>query len=185
MNYSQRLEEVQSEWKVTVLDTVRDLATAHAGERFYAGSFWLCYVDYTMFGVPCFAMNTEAHAAAHGGNTSEGIRWSPPNWEFDVIDRAVERMQPHYQKLSHDLADRENVVWDAAIDEHFRVLARVCREATEAVHQWRASGVIENITEDFVIGIFEEREDDPLFSRLVRDSIAPDRLSRLPCPLWY
>lgn len=181
---SQRLEEIESEWLATVLDTVRELAAAHVDEQFYAGSFWLCYVDYRMFGVPCFAMNTEAHAAANGGNTSEGIRWSPPNWEFDVIDRAIERMQPHYQALSHDLAGKEDATWDAAIDEHFRVLARVSRRATEEVHQWRASGLVGNVTKDFVIGIFEEREDDPLFSRLVRDSIVPERLSRLPCPMW-
>jgi hypothetical protein len=181
---SQQLEEIESEWLVTILDTVWELAKTHASERFYAGSFWLCYVDYTMFGVPCFSMNTEAHAAAHGGNTSAGIRWSPPNWEFDVIDTAVERMRPLYQMLSQELAGKEDAAWDTTIDEHFRALARVCREATEAVHQWRASGLVENITEDFVVGIFEEREGNSLFTRLVRDSISPERLSRLPFPLW-
>jgi hypothetical protein len=180
----ERLKEIESEWLKTVLKAVHELTTAYPSERFYAGAFWLCYVDYTMFGVPCFAMNTEAHVTANGGNTAEGIRWSPPNWRFDVIDTAVARMQPHYQALSRDLDGKDDSIWDATIDEHFRALARVSRQATEIVHQSRARGMSGDISDDFVIGIFEEREGEPLFSQLVRDSIAPDRLSRLQEPIW-
>ena len=176
----ERFKSIEAAWLEVVLNTVRAFTKTHPDERFYAGAFWLCYVDYTMFGVPCFALNTEAHLQAEGVEGDDGSRWSPPNWAYDLIDNAIEPMRPHYEALTRDLEGQSDEVWDAACEAHFQLLARVCREATTAIHQSPSPG----ITEDFVIGIFEEREGEPLFSQLVRASIDPDRLARLPSPIW-
>jgi hypothetical protein len=179
------LRQIEEKWFDAVSITIGSLTESFSHEQFYAGAFWLCYVDYTMFGVPCFAMNTGSHLAATNGDAQDnGTRWSPPNWQFDVIDETVETMSPHYNELSRSLAGKSEADWDAAIEEHFQVLARVCRRLTRATRARAGMFARINLPTDFVVGVFEEREGEPVFSRLVRASVEPNVLSGLPFPTW-
>ncbi len=174
------LHEIEKAWFESAAAAVVEHVKAHPEERFYAGSIWLCYVDYTMFGTPCFALNTESHIAEAGSD----LRWSPADWRFSCIDSTVGAMQPLYSSLSRHLAGRSEAYWDLTIKEHFACLAQVCRRITN--HARTRSGVFAsiNLPEDFVVGIFEFRENDPLFTQLITDSIAPEILAKLSDPVW-
>ena len=146
--------------------------------------FGCAMLDYTTFGTPCFAMETESHCSENVAEWGEGARWSPPNWQYDVINQAIEAMTPHYQALSSSLTGQSDAVWDEAIEEHWHMLARVCRRLThEARHR---EGYFSDIVlpEGFVVAILDEREGEPIFSQLVHASIAPEILTTLPSPIW-
>ena len=178
------MQHIESAWHDAAASAIVSQAMSSPNEEFYAAAFWLCYVDYTLFGTPCFAMNTESHCAVSVAEWGEGVRWSPPNWQYDVIDQAVQTMIPCYQSLSDSLAGQSEAVWDEAIEEHWRLLARVCIRLThEARHR---EGYFSDVVlpASFVVGILEEREGEPIFSQLVRSSIVPDILSTLPSPIW-
>lgn len=178
------LQQIESRWFDSAATAIVSHASRFPAERFYAGAFWLCYVDYTLFGTPCFALNTESYLARDGGDAEDSTRWSPPNWRFDVLDEPVEAMSPSYDKLSRSLADQDDTRWEAAIEEHFQALARVCRRLTHHARSRTGPFSEVDLPADFVVGIFEEREGDPTFSRLVRASIEPEILLTLPLPSW-
>jgi hypothetical protein len=178
-------ERLEAAWLDTAASAIITQCRDFPNEQFYAAAFWLLYVDYTMFGTPCFAMNSEAHLAATGGDEPEVLtRWSPPNWQFDVLSEAVEKMAPHYEALSQSLAEQPETVWDIAIEEHKDRLSRVCRSLTERARSHSAPFASIELPPDFVVGIFDEREGEPEFSRLVRASVAPEILATLPLPIW-
>ncbi len=174
------LNGIESAWFEAASKAIVAHVKAHPNERFYAGSIWLCYCDYTMFGTPCFALNTESQVAEMGSDW----RWSPADWRFSCIDSTVEAMQPLYSAFTKELAGRNKAYWNMTMKEHFAILARVCHRLT---HEARSrSGVFASIhlPADFVVGIFEFRESEPLFTKLIIDSIAPEILAKLPHPVW-
>ena len=175
---------IESAWHDATASAIVSQVMNFPDEEFYAAAFWLCYVDYTLFGTPCFAMNTESHSAVSAAEGSEGMRWSPPNWRYDVIDHATQAMTPHYSTLSASLAGQSESVWDDTIEEHWRLLARVCRRLTHEARHREGYFCDIALPPGFVVGIFEEREGEPIFSQLVRASIAPEILSTLPSPIW-
>src|SRR4051812_8132141 len=126
------LHDIEIAWSECAAHAIVSHVNRLPKERFYAAAFWLLYVDYSMFGTPCFAMNTEAHLAGNRGDAPESfIRWSPPNWQFDVLPEPIAIMAPHYEALTRSLAGQPDAVWDAAMEEHVQALARVCRRLTK------------------------------------------------------
>jgi hypothetical protein len=179
------MQQIESAWLDAAASVIVSQVAAYPHEQFYAAGFWLCYVDYTMFAGPVFAMNTESHLAANCGDWPEGYtRWSPPNWRFDVLRGAIEAMSPYYDALTASLAGQETAIWDGAIEAHWQTLARVSRLLTHAVRSGAAPFAGSSLPSSFVVGIFEEREGEPVFSRLVRESIDPEILITLPSPIW-
>jgi hypothetical protein len=174
------LAKIESAWTATAVATILEMCRSHPAERFYAAGFWLFYVDYTVVGVPCVAMNTEAHVAVHSETPS--VRWTPPNWQFDVINPAIRAMQPLYDALSLALEGKDDPIWDDLVEAHYAAMARVCRRVTELIHSGCGEFAGLPVTKDFVVGIFEERDGE--YERLVRASITPERLTVLPQPLW-
>lgn len=63
-------------------------------------------------------------------------------------------------------------------------MARVCRRLTREIRSRSGMFAEIRVPDHFVVGIFETREADPLFSELVRASIAPEILPTLPFPIW-
>ncbi len=178
------LHQIESQWYNTAASAIVSYAANYADERFYAGAFWLCYVDYTMFGVPCFALNTESHLVNCDDEDRDSSIWSPPEWQYDVIDKAIETMSPYYRALTHSLSNKDEATWYAAIEEHWQLLARVSRRLTHDARNRSGRFSESLLPSDFVVGLLEEREGEPLFSRLVRASIAPEILTTLPSPSW-
>jgi len=178
------LQQIESRWFDSAASAIVSQVARFPNERFYAGAFWLCYVDYTRFGTPCFAMNTESHLTNCGTADESSTRWSPPNWQFDIFDEAVEAMSPLYEALSRSLAGQDSAVLDAAIEQHSQVLARVSHRLTHHARSRTGPFMQTDLPANFVFGIFDEREGEPTFSRLVRASIDPEILSTLPSPIW-
>ncbi|MBB5031388.1 DUF4303 domain-containing protein [Prosthecobacter vanneervenii] len=174
------LHDIETVWVDSASTAIVRHAGEHPDERWYAAALWLCYTDYTLFGSPCFAMNTESRAA----QMEPELRWSPADWQLPCIDSTVATMQPYYSTLTESLKGVERPFWDQTIEEHYACLARVCRAIT---HRARSRlGVFSDarLPDDFVMGLFEIREPDPLFTQLVRASIDPEILSGLPDPIW-
>ena len=174
------LYDIEAAWVDSASAAIVSHARNHPNDVFYAASFWLCYVDYTIFGTPCFALNTERTIEQEG----DDLRWSPADWQFSCTDSTVEAMQPLYEMLSDELSGRAESEWDLAIEEHFSVLARVCRRITTEARSRRGVFADTVLHPDFVVGIFEYREGDPLFTQLIRASIAPEILATLRSPVW-
>lgn len=176
------LQQIESKWYDSAASAIISKAASLPDERFYAGAFWLCYVDYTMFGTPAFAMNSESYLA--DCEDDDSTMWSPPNWQFDVLDEAHEAMSPLYDALSQSLSGQNDDVWDTTIKEHWEVLARVSKRLTQDARSRTGLFSQTDLPSDFVVGIFDEREGEPMFSKLVRASIAPEILANLPSPSW-
>lgn len=178
------LQEIEAQWFETAAEAILTQVSAHSQEQFYAAAFWLFYGDYRMFGTPLLALNTESWIAAMDPETGIDLRWHPPDWQYSHVDSAYQAMEPYYMKLSDHLAGRGEVYWEIVSAEHQAGVARVCRRLTHEIRS--RSGVFAEIRvpDYFVVGIFETREDDPLFTELVRASIAPEILSTLPFSIW-
>jgi hypothetical protein len=154
-------------------------------EEFYAAAFWLCYVDYTMFGPPAIAMNTESPLAAHRGDKpADWYRWWPPEWQFDVLMKPVEAMTPLYRPLPDSPPEGGESIWNPAIEEHLQALARLSRRLTQAArgHSAPFDGI--PLPPGLVTGIFDTREGEEEYSTLVKASTEPEIISRLPSPVW-
>jgi hypothetical protein len=177
------LEQIETEWFDCAARAIVSQVRQFPNERFYAGGFWLFYVDYTMFGTPAFGMNTESMiSGACGGESKEPTRWSPAEWQFSVLPEPVDAMKVHYDTLSRSLVGQSNATWDSAMEQHTQALARVCRRLTEAARSGSEPFNHCKLPPDFVVGIFEEQEGPLFFARWVRASIAPETLSKLRRP---
>ncbi|MFO0865606.1 MAG: hypothetical protein U0744_13305 [Gemmataceae bacterium] len=134
----------------------------------YACGFWLFYADYTVLGTPCFAYNFVGQ--------EKDAKWSPPEWVVDVDDRMVDALKPHYERLSESMKGQSDEAWDSLIEFQLNYYSRLCieitRDASLLLRDWR-------ITDDFVCGIFEEREDEETFLRLLHASMGEEVVERL------
>jgi hypothetical protein len=134
----------------------------------YACGFWLFYADYTIIGPPCFAYNILGE--------DEDSKWAPPDWVVDVDDRILDSLKPHYEHLSNTMQGQSDETWDALIEFQLNYFARLClditRNAKSILSHWQ-------MTDDFVCGIFEEREDEETFIRLLHASMGEEAVGRL------
>ncbi len=124
----------------------------------YACGFWLFYCDNTMLGCPCFAYNII-------GNENDA-KWSPPEWLIDVDDAVVEAINPLYQEFSENLANLSDEEWNALVQYQWGFYASMC-------HRMKNSTLFSNwsLSDDFVVGIFEERECEEIYNQLVLTSV--------------
>ncbi|MEM8531546.1 MAG: hypothetical protein AAGF95_11930 [Chloroflexota bacterium] len=129
----------------------------------YACGFWLFYCDYTVLGVPCFAYNTV-------GNEND-TKWSPSEWIVDVADEMTEVLKPLYEQVSSLMAGKDDAAWEALIEYQWNVYSKVCISLNASVKQGRGPLAHWYLTEDFVIGIFEEQADDDMYDFLVKASV--------------
>ncbi|NOK58795.1 MAG: hypothetical protein GFH27_549301n177 [Chloroflexi bacterium AL-W] len=129
----------------------------------YACGFWLFYCDYTTLGVPCFAYNTV-------GNEND-TKWSPAEWVVEVEDELTEALNPLYEQVSSLMADKDDQDWEALIEYQWNFYSKVCMSLNKSVKQGGGPLAHWNLIENFVIGIFEEREGDDMYDFLVKTSV--------------
>lgn len=126
----------------------------------YACGFWLFYCDYTVLAAPCFAYNIVGK--------EKDTKWCPPEWIVDVEDRMVEALNPLYQEVSELRKGQNDDAWESLIHYQWHFFSQLCRSITRdarlLLSHWR-------LTDDFVCGIFEEREGSDAYESLVRSSI--------------
>ena len=134
----------------------------------YACGFWLFYADFSVIGAPCFAYNIVGR--------EDDAKWSPPEWAVDVEDRIAEALTPHYERLTELMTGQSDEMWESLIQFQWDYYSQLCleitRDAPSLLHHWQ-------VADDFVCGIFEEREDDEIYSRLLRASIGEEVVERL------
>jgi len=168
------INRIAASWSDLVTKAVIEAVTDNPDADYYVAGFWLLYVDYTLFGVPCFALNTEENLAA----SDSSYRWSPPEWLVDVHP-CYESIQSLYTELSELLDGASNDVWDTAIDQHHDAMCELCRKLTFEYHS--RDGAFGTIRKNlqFVFGIFEERETEEVYEALLSGSIEPERRTEL------
>ena len=137
----------------------------------YACGFWLFYCDYTTLGVPAFAYNTV-------GNEGEW-KWSPPNWVVDVEDLMVDALQPLYTEISSFMAGKSDDDWRTLVKYQWDFYSKFCLDMNSDIEKQKGPLTWWNLTEDFVVGIFEEREGDEMYDFLVKASVGEERAQKL------
>jgi hypothetical protein len=137
-------------------------------EEIYVGGFWLFYCDYTVLGAPCLAFNS-------GGSDIEA-RWSPSEWQVDVDDTVAEVLNPLYIELTKFMEGRSDEDWEFLIEYQYSYYCAISlaltKEKEKVFSGW-------NLADDFVVGVFEERESEEIYSALVKASISEDLVGRL------
>lgn len=134
----------------------------------YASGFWLFYADNTVIGAPCFAYNIVGQEA--------DAKWSPPEWVVDVDDRIVTALTPHYERLTELMTAQSGEIWKSLMQFQWDYYSQLCleitRDAPSLLPHWQ-------LADDFVCGIFEEREEEEIYYRLLRTSIGAEVVERL------
>ena len=126
----------------------------------YACAFWLFYLDHTVIAPPNFAYNFD------GGE--EDVKWSPPNWHADVVERVNEALDPLYQELSGLMKGQDDDAWGSLGEYQWHFFAQLCRSITRDPQSLLKGW---HLTDNYVCGIFEEREDGDVYTRLVKESV--------------
>ncbi|WP_093621937.1 DUF4303 domain-containing protein [Actinoplanes philippinensis] len=120
----------------------RDLTTAlvravtsvlaeHPGERFYAAALWLLYRESDgPIRLPLLAANTVAAIERTPADDRDDLRWSPADWEHDIIDWLP---GDDWRRWEHDLTAHAcrgtPAQWEAAFRRYVTALVTVCRRA--------------------------------------------------------
>ena len=168
------ISRIAASWTDLATKAIVDAVTDNPDADYYAAGFWLFYVDYTLFGVPCFALNTEENLDA----SDPSCRWSPPEWLVDVHP-CYESVQSLYTELSELLHGASDDDWNTAIGQHHDAMCELCRKLTREYHS--PEGAFGSITKNpkLVFGIFEERETEEVYAALLKGSIEPERRAAL------
>ena len=172
------ISTIETRWTEVAMTLIPQTAEQHDLDEVYVAAFWLFYVDYSAFYPPYLSINTEKRCRKDR-DSGHHYRWSPAEWEFG-LDDATDTMADEYEPLMEALTDQSEEEWNSAIEAHHRATSRVCRNLTTAI---RASGS-SRFSGTFVAGIFEERESEAEFERLVHLSIDESTLDQLPEPTW-
>lgn len=133
----------------------------------YGCAFWMLYCDYSVLGVPCFAINDEDHESAQ----DQYQRWAPPEWRIDVHD-VVGEMQELYSKLSNGMKGKSDEDWEEMMEAHYGIMCSVSLQLTEKYHQSDLS----TKNSGFIVCILEEREGDEIFEALLKNSTSEARV---------
>lgn len=172
------ISTIETRWAEVAMSLIPQAAEQHDLVDIYVASFWLFYVDYSAFYPPYLSINTEEQYRKDR-DSGHPYRWSPAEWKLG-LDDATDAMADDYEPLMEALSGRSEEDWNAAIEAHHQAMSRVCRHLTNKI---RASGD-SRFSGTFVVGIFEERESEAEFERLVHLSIDDSILNQLPEPTW-
>ena len=137
----------------------------------YGCGFWLFYCDYVVFRPPCFGYNIEFE--------DENDRWSPPEWEVDIVDSIYEKLEPIYEKITLLMQGKSDEEWEELIDFQWRFYTSFCSDLNINIKNESSPFKNWNTTEDFVIGVFETSENQETFVKLVIDSIGMEKAKKL------
>ena len=129
----------------------------------YVCGFWLFYNDYTTLGAPAFAYNTV-------GNENVG-KWSPPEWVVDVEDHMAEALQPLYGEITAFLAGKSDDEWNALIKYQWDFYCQFCLALNDKAKGGDGLFANWNLSDDFVVGIFDARQGDELYETLIKSSV--------------
>ena len=129
----------------------------------YACGFWLFYCDYTILGQPCLAYNI-------AGNENHA-KWSPPEWIVDVDENVIDTLTPYYEKINKLMHDQDDKSWEELMQYQYDFYSNLCFNINNQIKKGDSPFSNFNLTKDFIIGIFEERESEEIYHTLAIASI--------------
>ncbi|WP_299973849.1 hypothetical protein [uncultured Pseudoteredinibacter sp.] len=137
----------------------------------YACGFWLFYCDYTVISPPCFAYNASYN--------EKYDRWAPSEWEVDVDDSVYDALTPVYEKLSKLMEGKSDEEWGKLIEYQWKFYSELCYKLNSEIHNQDSPFRGWPKCNDFVIGIFEEREGEEVYKELAISSLSYEKAKEL------
>jgi len=125
------LSNIERQWKDSAMTEILRASDELDLDDVYVAAFCLFYVDYTEFFPPHLGINTE-NRYRESRNLGRNYRWSPSEWKIELHD-SIELLSSDYDLLAKTLADQSDEVWNAAIELHYQVIARVCHHLTTSI----------------------------------------------------
>ncbi|SFM13446.1 hypothetical protein [Marinobacter zhejiangensis] len=164
-----KVRDVFSEIEEVLIQAIRDIPVPP--ETLYACGFWLFYCDYSTISPPCFGYNSE-----YG---EEDERWAPPEWDVEEEENVFEALEPAYEKLMGLMEGRSNEAWAQLVEFQWRFYTDFCARLNASMNSPSSPFAGWSKTDDFVVGVFEEREGEEIYNRLAIDSVGRDSAVKL------
>ncbi len=164
-----QVKTVFSEIEMLLLEAIKSVKPSN--KEIYACGLWLFYCDYTVISPPCFGYNT-VYEEGNG-------RWAPPEWDEDVVSSVFNALTPIYEELSVLMDGKSDKAWEELIGFQWTFYSKLCFKLNAQMDSDSSPFKGWNINKDFVIGIFEEREGEEIYNKLVIDSIGEDKARSL------
>ncbi|MEU8657339.1 DUF4303 domain-containing protein [Actinoplanes philippinensis] len=122
---------LEHELTTALVRAVRSVIAEHPGERFYAAALWLLYREADgPIRLPLLGADTVAAIAGATPGDRDDLRWSPADWDHDVIDWLP---GDEGRRWEHDLTAHAcrgtSAQWEATFRRYVTALVTVCRRA--------------------------------------------------------
>ncbi len=166
---SPEIQELFEGVQIEVLKAIKTIDPIH--QDIYASGFWFFYCDYEAIYAPSFGYNSFFD--------DEDCQWSPPNWEVDINDEIYEALNPIYEKISEALKGKSDEIWEEVIEYNFSLFVGICKNLNTNITDTESPFSHWSKTSDFVVGIFEERESEELYTKLVIQSVGQQKAKDL------
>ena len=137
----------------------------------YACGFWLFYCDCSNINPPCFGYNSSYD--------EDDDRWAPPEWDVDIDDEVYDALSPLYSKLSELMNDKPDEDWEELIEYQWEFYAKLCYKLNNEICNDSSPFKTWPKSNDFVIGIFEERESEEVYNWLAINSLGHEKAKKL------
>ena len=156
------LKDIENKWEKVATSSLESLFRSESVRDYFAAGFWLFYVDYTEILPPYLSVAYESD------NLDPNYRWEPPEWPIG-LDEATNAMSEEYSELSSFLNGKSHADWDGVIEEHYVAISRVTKKLTA-----KFRGTEYPTVDRFIAGIFESRDGEEEYARLVKMSVDTD-----------
>lgn len=150
---------------------LNSLNALEIAEDIYSCGFWLFYCDYTVIHPPCFGYNTSYEHNEH--------KWNPAEWEVDVHDGVYNALSPFYEKISHAMNGAHDDDWNNLVEYQWDFYSKICYKLNSTLDSEESPLKKWPKSHDFVIGIFEQREGEEIYRKLVIDSLGYEKAKKL------
>lgn len=147
------------------------LRTIEIKTEIYACGLWLFYCDYTVISPPCFGYNSSYD--------EKYDRWAPPEWDVDVDDSVYDVLAPIYEKLSKLMEGKPDGAWEKLIEYQWKFYSELCNKLNSEIDSLDSPFRTWPRSNDFVIGIFEEREGEEVYNELAIGSLGYEKAKEL------
>ena len=154
------IEKLFLEIEAAFINAIKSL---HIKNEVYACGLWLFYCDYTVINPPCFGYNSSYD--------EKDDKWAPPEWDVDVDDTVYDALSPLYEKLSKLMEGKADQDWEELIEYQWEFYSKLCYKLNSVIESKASPFINWPKSSDFVIGIFEEREDEEIYKKLVINSL--------------
>lgn len=179
--YLETLDDIEKQWLEVAASAIADVVNAHPQEQFYAAAFHLFSATDETILSPALAANIESAVVFYNEKDGSTLstRWEPPEWKWDVLDRAADAMKPFYSRLSNRIEGASDSQWETVINMHDYMMARVARRLTADARGGKGKFHGLSLSSDFVVAVLEGQRAADEYNRLVRASVDPDILTTL------